>query len=244
MLTKLKTKYTNWLASDHKLRKLYVSLNYYLFRHKLWGDVQALNAKDKFTAIYKLNLWNNEESLSGGGSTVRRTIKIRQMLPDLLHSYNVKSICDAGCGDFNWMQHLKCTAITYTGVDIVGDVISRNNIQYGNTNTRFLELDIIHDIVPRVDLILCRQCLFHLSFTDIRAALVNFKASMSMYLLATHQPNVDKNVDIITGGCRAVNWTRPPFNFPEPITTISEDYSGQCLALWRLDDIKPELLGQ
>ena len=107
MLTKLKTKYVNWLASDHKLRKLYVSLNYYLFRHRLWREVQSLNTKAKFTAIYKRNLWNNEESLSGGGSTIRRTTKIRELLPDLLESYNINSICDAGCGDFNWMRHLK-----------------------------------------------------------------------------------------------------------------------------------------
>jgi SAM-dependent methyltransferase len=244
MLNILKTKYTNWLASDHKLRKLYVSLNYHLFRHKLWREVQSLNTKDKFTAIYKRNLWNNEESLSGGGSTIRRTVKLRQALPDLLHSYNIKSICDAGCGDFNWMRHLiKCTPITYTGVDIVGHVISRNNTEYGNSNTRFLELDIIHDIVPRADLILCRNCLFHLSFSDIRAALGNFKTSTSMYLLTTHQPKIEENVDIVTGGCRGINWTMPPFKFLDPITTISEDYSDHLshhyLALWRLDDIKP-----
>jgi hypothetical protein len=237
MLTKLKTKYTNWLASDHKLRKLCVSLNYYLFRHKLWREVQSLNAKDKFTTIYKRNLWNNEESLSGGGSTIRRTTKIRQLLPGFFESYHIKSICDAGCGDFNWMRQVKCRPITYIGVDIVSDLISSNNARYGNTNTRFLELDVIHHTVPTVDLILCRQCLFHLSFSDIRATLVNFKASMSMYLLATHQPNVGKNMDIITGECRPVNWTRPPFNFPEPITTIGEDYSDQYLALWRLDDL-------
>jgi len=243
MLPILKTKYTNWLASDHKLRKLIVSLNYHLFRHKLWREVQSLNTKDKFTAIYKRNLWNNEESLSGGGSTIRRTVKIRQILPDIFRSYNIKSICDAGCGDFNWMRHLKCTPITYIGVDIVGDLISRNNTQYGNTNTRFLELDITRDIVPTVDLILCRNCLFHLSFSDIRAALGNFKASRSTYLLSTHEPRIEENVDIVSGECRGINWTRPPFEFLDPITTMSEDYSDHytdhCLALWRLDDIKP-----
>jgi len=132
----------------------------------------------------------------------------------------------------------------YIGVDIVQDMISRNNARFGNANTRFLDLDITNDIVLTVDLILCRQCLFHLSFSEIRAALLNFKASMSMYLLTTHHPNTKENVDVVTGSCRALNWTRPPFNFPDPLASIGEDYSGQCLALWRLDDIKPELLGQ
>jgi|SRR2546426_5041277 len=239
MLAMLKRKYTNWLASDNRLLKLYVSLNYYLFRHKFWREALSLNTKDKFTAIYKHNLWNNEESLSGGGSTIKRTIKIRQQLPGFLHSYNIKSICDAGCGDFNWMQHLKCTPINYIGVDIVNDIISRNNAQYGNANTRFLDLDIIHDIVPTVDLILCRQCLFHLSNTDIGSAIRNFIISRSTYLLVTHHPHVSANTDIVTGMCRTINLQKPPFNLPEPLAVIHEDYSGECLALWKLADINP-----
>jgi len=243
MLTLLRKKYRNWVASDHKLRKLRTSLHYYLFREKLWKELVSADAQGKFTTIYRNNLWNNEESKSGGGSTVRRTSLIRDKLPAFLKENNIMSVCDAGCGDFNWMNHVDMGQTIYIGVDIVRDMIEANKVLYGNERRRFIELDIISESVPKVDLIFCRQCLLHLSLSDIRAALVNFKSSMSMYLLATHHPNVEQNVDIITGGCRGVNWIRPPFNFPDPITTIGEDYSNQCLALWRLEDIKPELFG-
>ncbi len=240
MLTVLTTKYRNWLASDKKLRKLFVSLHYWLVRHKRWQKLISLNAKDKFTAIYKNNLWNNEESKSGGGSTLRRTLQIRNKLPALLKKYNIRSICDAGCGDFNWMKHVDMGKTRYIGVDIVGDIIDTNKALYANERRQFVELDIINEKLPEVDLILCRECLFHLSFADIQTTISNFKANRSMYLLTTHFPNIERNVDVVTGSCRGLNWTLPPFHFPAPVITLSEDRSSQCLALWRLDDLRPE----
>jgi hypothetical protein len=85
------------------------------------------------------------------------------------------------------------------------------------------------------------ECLFHLSFADIHAAISNFKASGSTYLLASHFPRIGRNVDTVTGGCRALNWTLAPFHFPDPVTTVDENLSDRYLALWRLDDIKTEL---
>src|SRR5437879_13926347 len=99
VLSTLLARYRNWLASDKKLRKLAVSLHYYFIRHKLWREVLDLNTKDKFTVIYKNNLWSNEESASGGGSTLKRTLKIRNQLPALLLANHVKSICAAVSGD-------------------------------------------------------------------------------------------------------------------------------------------------
>ncbi len=231
------------MASDHKLRKMRVSLHYYVFRHKLWKELVSLDAKDKFTAIYRNNLWNNEESYSGGGSTLRRTSQIRSQLPTLLKERNIKSICDAGCGDFNWMKDLEIGDVSYVGVDIVKEIIDANRQLYGTCRRGFLEMDIIQEIVAQVDLILCRECLLHLSFADIYAIISNFKASRSTYLLATHSPNIERNVDVVTGGCRALNLTLRPFHFPEPITTLSEDQSVYRLALWRLADINPQLPG-
>ena len=60
MFTQLKAKGENWLASDKKLKKLFVSMSYYLFKHRKWDRVLALDTKSMFTEIYKNNLWNNE----------------------------------------------------------------------------------------------------------------------------------------------------------------------------------------
>lgn len=241
-LTRLNRKYRNWMASDKKLRKLLVSLHYHLVRHKRWKELASLDAKSRFTAIYRNNLWNNEESYSGGGSTLKRTSPVRSQLPTLLKGRRIRSICDAGCGDFNWMKHVDLAETIYIGVDIVRDMIEANRTVYGNERRRFIELDIVSEVVPKVDLILCRQCLYHLSLSDIHAALINFKSSMSEYLLVTHNPGASINIDTITGGWRWLNWTLPPFNFPDPISRLSETQSDQCLALWRLEDIKSEVL--
>jgi hypothetical protein len=132
---------------------------------------------------------------------------------------------------------------TYVGVDIVVDLIDANRRRYGSYRRAFLEMDIIRRIIPEVDLVLCRECLLHLSFADIRATISNFKASGSTYLLTTHYPKLDRNINVITGGCRGLNWSLTPFHFPEPIATLSEDVSDRCLALWRLDDIHSESIG-
>lgn len=239
MIGQFKAKLDNWLASDRKLKKLLVSMHYYLFRHRLWEKVLSLDTKSKFTEIYKHNLWNNEESRSGGGSTLNRTAKIRSGLRSLLLEEGIKSICDAGCGDFNWMKTVEINNAKYIGVDIVPDLIASNKASYENEHVSFLELDIIHDNLPTVDLILCREVLFHLSFKDVCAAIGNFKRSKSKFLLATHYPHIARNVDIETGRCRGINFQMAPLNFSAPLRTIEEDVSDHCLALWRLEDIDP-----
>ena len=238
MVTMLKTKYRNWMASDNKWRKLGVSVHYWLFRRRLWNDLVRLDTKEKFRAIYRNNLWNNEESYSGGGSTFRRTSQIRAQLPALLKKRNIKSICDAGCGDFNWMKYLEIGEVNYVGVDIVTEVIDTNRTLHGNERRVFVDLNIIEEVVPQVDLILCRECLFHLPYADIDRTISNFKASGSSYLLTTHCPDIKRNVDTITGGCRGLNLTLAPFHFPQPLTILAEDQSRNCLALWALADIQ------
>lgn len=236
----LTSKYKNWRSSDSKMRKLFVSLDYYLRRRHFWTSIRHLSDKERFNAIYRHNLWNNEESLSGGGSTLRKTATLRTELPTLLRQYGIQAILDAGCGDFNWMKELRLGLgnVHYIGVDIVKDVITANQSRFGGPRTRFLELDISRDTLPTTDLILCRQVLFHLPFSAIFAALVNFKRSGSRYLLATHFPTTTANTDIpMSGMCRALNFEQPPFSFPPPTRSIAET-PGECVSLWALQDIE------
>ena len=239
MFTQLKAKGENWLASDMKLKKLFLSMRYYLFKHRKWDRVLALDTKSMFTEIYRNNLWNNEESLSGGGSTLNRTAKIREGLQELFLDREIESICDAGCGDFNWMKTVEFRTIKYIGIDIVADLISANKEKYEGENISFIDLDIIRDDLPTVDLIICREVLFHLSFQDVRAAIANFKRSKSRYLLVTHFPYLSENIDVQTGRCRGIHFQKAPLNFPPPISTIQEDVSDHCLALWKIADLDP-----
>src|SRR5688500_14681641 len=138
-----------------------------------------------FSRIHQENLWENSESVSGRGSTVARTEVIRRELASLLEELGARSLFDAACGDFNWMQHVALPGVDYMGADVVPELVACNRSLYEGGQRSFVVLDITRDQLPAVDVILCRDCLIHLSNADINNAIANFKRSKSTFLLAT-----------------------------------------------------------
>src|SRR5690606_21776324 len=67
------------------------------------------------------------ESLSGAGASLWETRELRQRLPLLLQDLGVTSLLDAGCGDFNWMQHVDLGIDAYIGVDLLADLVADND---------------------------------------------------------------------------------------------------------------------
>lgn len=197
-----------------------------------------------FAPFYTENRWGDDESVSGPGSSLTRTAKLRRELPDLLQEIGARTLLDAPCGDFNWMKDTRLGVEQYIGVDIIPDLITRNQELYGNDETRFLLLDLTRDKLPRADAILCRDCLIHFSYRHIAAAIKNFKRSGSRYLLTNSYPAWSKNENIRTGDFRPLNLTQPPFNFPPPLKQLEEKFPeeqgqffGKILGLWKLSDL-------
>ena len=154
-----------------------------------------------FTGIFRANAWENAESVSGPGSTVARGSDFQEELITVLDSWNVRSLVDAPCGDFNWMRHvLAHRDLEYTGVDIVAELIAANSGLYATATRRFVCADMTRDDLPNADLIVCRDGLVHLSFADARAAIRNFRHSGSRYVLATTFISHPRNRDVPTGG--------------------------------------------
>lgn len=175
------------------------------------------NIEDRFTEIYKLNYWGSEESVSGPGSTLRSTENLRKHLPELFERFSIKSIFDAPCGDFNWMRHvIKDYPINYTGGDIVLPIIISHNQKYNNDATKFVHIDLTKQKFPSADLMICRDCLFHLSYEDTKVVLQNFFRSNINYLLTTTyvKSNAFLNKDIKTGEFRHIDLFSAPYNFP------------------------------
>jgi len=195
-----------------------------------------------FTTIFEANAWGDTESVSGPGSTQARGADFQQDLMSLLDEWNVRSILDAPCGDFNWMRNaLDNRDLLYTGADIVEALIARNISLYATANRRFLCTDMTRGDLPTADLIICRDGLVHLSFTDARAAIRNFRRTGSQYLLATTFVSRARNRDVPTGEWRVLNLERPPFRFPAPLAIIDERctqsggiYRDKRLGLWKL----------
>ena len=201
--------------------------------------------KTKFTDIYNRRGFGGKESLSGPGSSLAQTQVIRDELPHLLKEINARSVLDAPCGDFHWLKEVRLDIDRYIGVDIVPEIISMNQKEYGNDKREFIVSDIARYPLPSADVILCRDCFVHLSFKDIFKVLRNMIDSDSQYLLATTFTDRIENRDIVTGRWRALNLQEPPFNFPVPVKLINEgctelsgQYADKCLGLWRIDEIE------
>jgi hypothetical protein len=192
-----------------------------------------------FRRFYRENLWG-AESVSGPGSTAWPTAVIRQRLPELLRELGVATLLDAPCGDFNWLSTCELPA-RYIGCDIVGELIDDVRRRHGSADRRFERLDITRDPLPAADLILCRDFLGHLPFSDIAATLTNFRASGARYLLATTFPRWRYNADIgACGDWRPLNLELPPFDLPPPLRLIAEvnvedpRHTDKSLGLWQL----------
>ena len=155
------------------------------------------------------------QSASGIGSTLSFTESIRSLLPELLKLFEIRSVLDAPCGDFNWMKTVDLKGIVYVGGDIVSPLISDLQRNYSLPSVSFIHLDITKDPFPKSDLVLNRDCLFHLSYSDILAVLENFLASRSRYFLSTsHDNKIDfVNSDIRSGDFRPIDLFADPFNF-------------------------------
>jgi len=197
-----------------------------------------------FAPFYTENRWADDESVSGPGSSLARTAKLRSELPLLLQELGARRLLDVPCGDFNWMKDTTLGVEQYIGADIIPDLIARNQELYGNDQTKFLLLDLTRDKLPRADVILCRDCLIHFSYRHITAAIKNFKRTGSTYLLTNSYPAWTRNENIRTGDFRPLNLTLPPFNFPSPLNHINEklpeeeaQFYGKLLGLWKLSDL-------
>jgi hypothetical protein len=210
---------------------------------------QAMSLEQHFTDIYHKNTWHGKESKSGTGSDLINARKFSTKLAEVINSLNINTMLDVPCGDFNWMKTIieDLDIKSYLGADIVKEMIADNQKKYHFPNrVRFLQIDVVNEIVPKSDLIFCRDCLVHFSYETAKQILRNFVASESKYLIMTTFTANNRNAfDIQDGQWRALNFEMPPFNLPHYSDIINEHceedscrWTDKCLGLWRLEDIR------
>lgn len=202
--------------------------------------------QDIFTKIYDDNHWQNDESVSGHGSTLEATSAIRSALPVLLEHYGVTSMVDVACGDLNWVRHVKFPPkFRYVGIDIVPQLIDANTNNLDYFEDGWFELgDITRDPIPTTDLILARDVLVHFSNADVRLALNNIMTSKAKYLLVTTFPRHENSGDIKTGEWRPINLASM-WGLPYPLEYINEGctagngaFADKSLGLWDLQEAR------
>ena len=218
-------------------------------------------SKDVFTHIYNQSSkssfqWNNDgETVSGPGSTIENTAYTRFEIKNIIRKFNIKSILDIGCGDFNWMKIVlsknKKNINKYLGVDVVGSLINQNIENYKNDIVDFKKVDLCQTIdnieKNHYDLVICKEVMIHLSIENSLNLIKNLKKLGAKYLLATTFLKTE-NINIQDGHVYNINLFVPPFGFPEPIYVINEKGTGgrfdnnlrtipQLLCLFKIEDL-------
>ncbi len=200
--------------------KFSIAILIYPFQIKKKLEYQKMLKKDslddRFDLIYQNNLWSSNESISGSGSEIAYTESLRNWMVTKIDDLKIEIIVDAPCGDFNWMKLVtKKVDIYYFGIDIVKDLIKTNISLYQDEQIKFSVGNICEDPLPSCDILMVRDCLFHLSYNDIQKFLQNISKTDYKYLLTTsHIVNSEfDNSDIISGDFREINLFMHPFNF-------------------------------
>lgn len=194
-----------------------------------------LGATRRFTAIYKKNIWADDESVSGKGSR-NDSLSVKESLEALdyvFSNYEINSLLDLPCGDLNWIiKFIKARPnLDYTGCDIVEELIATNSKKY--PDLKLLRLDIIKNVPAKADLVFCKDLINHLTYKEIFSSLSNLAKSGSKFLLITSNSGCT-NTELPRwrmATSRPIDLQSAPFFFPAP------EWKSNYLSLWRLEAI-------
>lgn len=205
---------------------------------------ETSSAEAIFRDIYRRNHWAGAASPSGAGASPDQTQQLGAALPALLRRLAVETLLDLPCGDYSWMRTIDLPVASYVGADLLPELVQPLEEAYTDPKHQFRVLDLTRDPLPKTDLLLCRDCLVHLSFGEIRRALNNVLRSGIPFLLTTTFPGCEINEDIVTGDWRPLNLQQAPFGFPSPVELLNERcteagglFADKSLGLWRVADL-------
>lgn len=197
-----------------------------------------------FRDIYRRHHWAGGRSASGAGAAPEQVRQLQIALPPLMQELGVATLLDLPCGDYSWMQTVELPIQSYLGAELLPELVHRLNAAYADSRRRFMMVNLIQDPLPPADLLLCRDCLVHLSYADIQAALANVRRSGIPFFLTTTFPDCQANEDIVTGDWRVLNLERKPFLLPPPLQLLNEGcteadgvFADKSLGLWRSSDL-------
>lgn len=211
------------------LRALYWKIiniqNYFQWRKNIKKKYGMLSNREIFSMVYKEKDWNKGSQLdfdSGPGSHDPDIVApYVETITNFLKSQKKDlSVIDLGCGDFNIGSQLYQYTEKYIAIDVVDELIIRNNKKFKSNNLKFVNSDIVRDELPLADCVLIKEVLQHLTNSDIKIILN--KVSSFKYIIITESLPLDSfmaNKDKFKGpNCRidlnsGVVIEKPPFNF-------------------------------
>jgi SAM-dependent methyltransferase len=194
-----------------------------------------------FEKIYRDADWGkntNGIGNSGTGSTLEATAQYRLYLESFMKKHKIKSVVDAGCGDWEFSQKIDWTGIDYKGFDIVAKLVEQNTKKFGKGNIKFFTGNIVEDDLPAADLLISKHVLQHLPNADVKKFLdKQLKKYKHVILTNGVHPEflTGLNKDIKPGDYRELDITRPPFNVKgaKELTYWANDFMHQVIHISR-----------
>jgi ubiquinone/menaquinone biosynthesis C-methylase UbiE len=169
-----------------------------------------------FTNTYDKRLWEAEGSRSGLGSSLEYTKNIRVQIVKAIKQLKIQTILDLSCGDWYWMKEIKDDLPTYTGIDVVNEMIEVNKSQYQSDTIQFQKGDMLEELKKLsngdIDLIICRQTLEHLPSDYVEQVLTQIRR-VGKYALITSVNTTTANHTITMDGyhSRHINLDESPY---------------------------------
>lgn len=122
--------------------------------------------EESFTKIYDKKIWGGG---SGTGSKMsRNNQKYIDVLQSVLDGYEIKTVCDVGCGDWEFTQHIDFGDRKYLGIDCVKSVIEANKIKFKRKNVKFEHRVIGDSYIPEgYDIVIIKDVIQHWTDEDI-----------------------------------------------------------------------------
>lgn len=178
--------------------------------------IDALNQQRlarTFNRIYAEGAWGKDVSgkgTSGTGSTLAITREYRAYVEDFVRKHNVRSVVDAGCGDWSFSSAIDWGNASYLGVDIASDVIAAVRRRHETDKIKF-QVGNISDELPAADLLISKDVLQHLSNALVHEFIRNnLRPGKYKWAILTNDRGSD-NRDITSGGYRSIDLAAPPF---------------------------------
>jgi SAM-dependent methyltransferase len=164
-----------------------------------------------FEDIYRRDAWSDG---SGPGSQTVNTIEYRAFLERFIEANRIRAVTDLGCGDWRFSRHMDWTGLSYTGFDVVEEVVESNIARYARQHIDFRPFRSIGDL-PGGDLLLAKEVLQHLPNQTVLDYLPVIRSRYKFALLTNStEPREMANIDIGFGGYRPLRLDEPPFEAP------------------------------
>jgi hypothetical protein len=178
------------------------------------------------------------DTVCGWGSSEQHTRLIRKKFVDILNTYQVKTLNDAGCGDLAWMSMIDLEGIDYVGYDIYERV---NWAELQERGYQLEVLDITSTELRPADLLICRDVFIHLPNDMVLPTLERFRRSASLLLTTSYTSDWSmsergfSNLERMNEPSlhhKKLDLSLPPFNLGQPLVQIPENSPNKYLGLW------------